>query len=456
MNYSAQPHPLKRVLSTFLLVLVVSGAIYSGGLFFTTVRAIVAQTELPFADHPVPVGVAPRRAASEVQVTQLVQRKERVNILLLGIDQRSNDQDTGPWRTDTMILVSLDPNTNSISMLSIPRDLWVTIPGYGENRINVAHYLGDANDYPGGGPALAKRTVWYALGVPVHYYARINFSGFVRAVDAIGGLTINVKEPIYDAKYPDENYGTYVLEIPAGVQQMDGARTLEYARTRHGFSDYDRMARQQDVLMAARDKVLSLDIPLSQVPAMIAALGDSVKTDLTLEEILALAETAKQIDRSNIRHGVIDDAMTTTVRTPQGALVEVPDWEKVHQLVNELFPTSTPSAVPSPSLARAQLAAEDARIGLQNGTLLVNLAQTTSATLREQGFAIVRYENADRFDYAETLLVVYADNKDYTVQALATALGIKPENVLRRQAEGNEVDLLVVLGRDYAQAVSGN
>jgi LCP family protein required for cell wall assembly len=455
MNHTVQPHPFKRVFGTFFMVLIVSGAIYSGGLFFSTVRAIVAQTTLPFADQPIPVGVAPRRAASEVQVTQLVKRKERVNILLLGIDQRTNGSDTGPWRTDTMILVSLDPNTNSIAMLSIPRDMWVTIPGYGENRINVAHFLGDAKDYPGGGPALAKRTVWYALGVPVHYYVRVNFTGFVRVVDAMGGLTINVEKAIYDAKYPDENYGTYVLEIPEGVQQMDGERTLQYARTRHGASDFDRMARQQQVLLAARDKVMSLNMPLSQVPAMLTALGDSIKTDLTLEEILALAETAKGIDRNNIRHGVIDDSMTTAVRTPQGALVEVPDWDKVHQLVNDLFPTSTPSAAPSPSLAKAQLAAEDARIALQNGTLLVNLAQTAAATLREQGFAVVRYENADRFDYAETLLVVYAD-KDYTAKALASHLGVKPENVLLRQSEDSTVDLLVILGRDYAQKMSGN
>lgn len=455
MNHTIEPHPLKRVFGTFFMVLVSFGAIYSLFLFFTTVRAIVARTELPFADHSLPVNIVPRRPASEVQVTQLVKRRERVNILLLGIDQRTNETDTGPWRTDTMILVSIDPNTKSASMLSIPRDLWVTIPGYGENRINVAHFTGDAKDYPGGGPALAKRTVWYALGVPVHYYVRVNFAAFVKIVDAMGGLTINVEQPIYDAKYPDENYGTFVLDIPAGVQQMDGQRALQYARTRHGSSDFDRMVRQQQVLFAARDKAMSLNIPLTQLPAMLTALGDSIKTDLSLEEILALAETAKGIDRTAIRHGVIDDSMTTTVRTPQGALVEVPDWEKVHQLVNDLFPTTSPSAEPSPSLAKAQLATEDARIVLQNGTLMANLAQTVSAELREQGFAVVRYENADRFDYAETLLVVYAE-KTYTIQALVAHLGVKPENILRRESGDSQVDLRIVLGRDYAQKLGGN
>lgn len=450
MEHHAEPHPIRRILGTFAMVILVAGAIYSAFLFFTTVRALVARAEFPFVERAVPAGVAQRRSASEVQVTQLVQRKERVNILLLGIDQRDNEADKGPWRTDTMILVSIDPNTNSASMLSIPRDLWVTIPGFGENRINVAHYLGDAYDYPGGGPALAKKTVWYALGVPVHYYVRINFTGFVKIIDAMGGLTINVEKPIHDDKYPDNNFGTFVLDIPAGLQHMDGERALQYARSRHGSSDYDRMARQQQVLLAIRDKALSLDIPLSQIPTILATLGDSIKTDLTLEEILALAETAKKIDRANIRYAVLDRSMTTTVVTAKGAMVEVPDWDKVRQLVNDLFPAPSPSTAPSPSLVKAQLAAEDARIIVQNGTLAVDLAQSVSAALREQGFAVMRYENAKRFDYAETLLIVYAD-KPYTTQSLAAALGIKAENILNRQGESTEADLVVILGRDYAQ-----
>ncbi|MBC7255515.1 MAG: LCP family protein [Chloroflexi bacterium] len=450
MEHHAEPRPIRRMLGTFAMVILVAGAVYSAFLFFTTVRALVAHAEFPLVERAVPVGVAQRRSASEVQVTQLVQRKERINILLLGIDQRDNEADKGPWRTDTMILVSIDPNTNSASMLSIPRDLWVTIPGFGENRINVAHYLGDAYDYPGGGPALAKKTVWYALGVPVHYYVRINFTGFVKIIDAMGGLTINVEKPIHDEKYPDNNFGTFVLDIPAGLQHMDGERALQYARSRHGSSDYDRMARQQQVLLAIRDKALSLDIPLSQIPTILATLGDSIKTDLTLEEILALAETAQKIDRANIRYAVLDRSMTTTVVTAKGAMVEVPDWDKVRQLVNDLFPAPSPSTAPSPSLVKAQLAAEDARIIVQNGTLAVDLAQSVSATLREQGFAVMRYENAKRFDYAETLLIVYAD-KPYTTQSLAAALGIKAENILNRQGESTEADLVVILGRDYAQ-----
>jgi len=267
-----------------------------------------------------------------------------VNILLLGIDQREIEK--GPWRTDTMLLVSIDPATEAAVMLSIPRDLWVTIPGYGESRINEAHYWGDAKKYPGGGPALAKKTVWYALGVPVHYYVRINFAGFEKLVDAIGGLTIDVKKPIHDEEYPDNTYGTMVIDIPAGVQNMNGQRALQYARSRHGTSDFDRMTRQQAVLLAARDKILSLDVPIIRIPELLRIAGNAVQTDMTVDEIMLLGRIAKGIARDEYQQGLIDSSMTTTVVTPQGWMVEVADWNKVRKLVDSLFPAPTPSAVP--------------------------------------------------------------------------------------------------------------
>ncbi len=339
--------PWMRAVSAFITVLIIAGALYSGFFFFSTVRALVAQVPLPFAERvvqaaePVPTSEADLPAEEQPQSEVVVpssQRKltEPVNILLLGIDQREGE--SGPWRSDTMILVSLDPVNHTAAMLSIPRDLWTTIPGYGEGRINTAHYLGDLHDYPGGGPALAKKTVWYALGVPVHYYVRVNFAGFEQLVDAIGGLIVEVPEEIYDTQYPTEDYGTTVLHIPAGVQHMDGKTALQYARTRHGSNDYARMERQQQILLAARDKVMSLDIPLSRIPTILELVGSSVQTDLTLEDMFALAEAARSIDPANIRSGVIDGSMTTTVVTPQGWMVEVADWDQVHALVNELFP----------------------------------------------------------------------------------------------------------------------
>ncbi len=174
-----------------------------------------------------------------------------------------------------MIVISIDPVNKSLSMLSIPRDLSVQIPDYNENnRINAAHLLGDARDYPGGGPALAKKTVQYTLGIPIQYYVRVNFEGFQKLVDLVGGITINVEAPIHDEKFPDANYGFMTVDIPAGVQKMDGVTALQYARVRHGSSDFHRARRQQQVLLAIKDKALSLDIPLTNIPSILYAGRD--------------------------------------------------------------------------------------------------------------------------------------------------------------------------------------
>jgi len=213
------------------------------------------------------------------------------------------------------------------------------------------------------------------------------------------------------------------------------------------------MTRQQAVLLAARDKVMSLDIPLSRIPQLLELAGDSVKTDMSIEDLIKLAEIAKRIDRSRIRYGVIDGSLTTTVVTPENWMVEVPDWDRVRQLVNDLFPSPVPSAAPTPSLSASLLASEKARVVLENGTLVPGLAQRTAELLKAQGFSVVRYENADRFDHAETLLVSHAD-KPYTTQVLAAQLGVSPENIRSAAEPDASVDIVIILGRDYAQRES--
>ncbi len=437
----------RRVLHSFLAVVVISGALFSGYSFFSTVRALFARTSLPFISRATSPAAVRGRLPGQ-KLPDISQKGERINILLLGIDQREGE--SGPWRTDTMILVSIDPAARSAIMLSIGRDLWVSIPGFGESRINMAHHNGDLYNYPGGGVALAKKTVASALGVPVHYYVRINFTGFEKLVDTMGGLDIEVETPIHDEAYPDGHYGTIVVDIPAGMQHMDGKTALQYARSRHGTGDYDRMMRQQQVIVAARDKVVRLDIPLHRVPNLLELAGESLQTDLTIEEIVALAPIAKQIERSKIQLGIIDDSMTTAVTTPENWMVEVPDWDKIRELVDSLFPAPIPSVMPSPSLVQAKLASEGGRIELQNGTLVTDLAQKTAQRLRDKGYNVVSYEDADRFDHAQTVIIDYAD-KEYTVQTLAAQLNVKPENIRREGNPGSDIDISVILGRDYAQ-----
>lgn len=440
--------PWHRALLSLVAVVIVSGTLYSLYLFFTTVRAVVAQTTVPLLPNPaVRDDLPPAVSLEGHDLEDLAVSNERLNILLLGIDRRPKEP--GPFRTDTMILLSFDLTNKTASMLSLPRDLWVTIPGYWEDRINTAHVIGDARGYPGGGIALAKKTVQHNLGVPVHRAVRIDFQGFVKLIDAIGGVTIDVPSRVYDARYPDNNYGYMVVDIPAGVQQMDGERALQYARSRHGSSDYDRMARQQQVILAARDKILSLHFNLAKIPEMLSLLGDSIYTDLPLSDILVLADMAMEIKAENIRHAVIDATMTRTVTLNSGAMVEVADWAKVRNLVQDLIP---PAGLEEedPDLRRALLADEGARIELRNGSLDTELAAKTADALREQGFNVIRYGNAERFDYLETT-VFDRTGKTYTVEALADVLKVNTALIEQAPLYPSDADIVVILGRDYAQ-----
>src|SRR4051794_34365113 len=177
------------------------------------------------------------------------QGARRPNILLPGIDHRAGEPVDGS-RSDTIMVVSIDPPSKSVVMMSFPRDLWVSIPGYYPQRINVAHAAG--------GPALTARTIEANFGIKIDNYARVDFDGFEQVVDAIGGVIVDVDRPIKDDEYPTDDYGLIRLYIPPGPMLMDGKTALMYARSRHSEDDFGRARRQQKVLMAIRDRGLQI------------------------------------------------------------------------------------------------------------------------------------------------------------------------------------------------------
>jgi LCP family protein required for cell wall assembly len=263
----------------------------------------------------------------------------RVNLLVLGIDQRGSQG--GYFRTDTMIIVSVDPKANSVGIISVPRDLWVPIWGYDiENRINTAHYYGDARAYPGGGPALARDTVAYNLGIPIHHYIRLNFSAFEKLIDEIGGIELYVEKTINDPLYPDEGTGYDPFYLPAGQHHLDGKTALKYARSRHGTGDFDRAQRQQQVILAARDQVVQLNqLPrlIANGPEILSTLGDSVRTDLNFDQAVQLAQIVNAIPLEAYRGAVIDQSYTQPYTTDSGAQVLIPLRDKIATLYESFF-----------------------------------------------------------------------------------------------------------------------
>ncbi len=246
-----------------------------------------------------------------------------VHVLILGTDERPGE--AGPFRSDTMILARFSPREPRVALLSIPRDLWVNIPGVGENRINAAHFFG--------GPPLAKETVAATFEVPVHYYVKINFDGFVRIVDALGGIEVDVPEPLVDTNYPTPDYGVTTVRIDAGLQKMDGEVALVYARSRYSTSDFDRARRQQQILVAMRAK-LTRPSTWPRLPRVARAVVESVETDMPAQEWPVLALIAWRAGAIE-RYAIGPNEVTPTMMA-NGADVLLPDWEAIRRVLAEM------------------------------------------------------------------------------------------------------------------------
>ena len=373
--------------------------------------------------------------------------RERVTILLLGVDNRC--EETGPDRTDSLMLVTVDPVGKTAGILSLPRDLWVEIPGFGVDRINNAHFFGEVSSYPGGGPMLAQETVAATLGVQIDYYITVNFDAFRDIVDLLGGLDIDVPEAIDDPNYPDNCYGYDPFQIDVGSQTLSGTQALKYARTRAtDGGDVDRAERQQTVVLAARERILrQFPSLIVQAPALWQTLDANVRTTLTLDEALQLALLVQEIPKENIRQAVIDYNYVYPEYTPQGDAVLVPIRANIRALRDELFaPPAVPPAVIEDLPEKVQ--AEAARIALLNGTPVFGLAGATQDYLLRQNVSIVEIGNADSATYATTQIVDFGDHP-YTVQYLVQLLGAPPLNVSQGDRPSGDYDILVILGNDW-------
>jgi LCP family protein required for cell wall assembly len=265
----------------------------------------------------------------------------RVSVLLLGIDQREGE--VGPFVTDTLILFSIDPIGKTGAILSIPRDLWVELPGIGQwGRINGANIVGDEISYPGGGgPAYAIKVVEQVLGLnTIDYFVVINFEVFTTLIDAIGPIEVCPSEPIDDDLYPDGSYGYISIHFDAGCQELEADRLLQYARTRHADSDIGRSTRQQEVILAVREKVLSTGGVFDLIPEgarLWQSLRDNVRTNMSFEDMVQLALKAEEIEENNIRRAQISFSEVELGLTAEGDEVLVPIGTDIQLLMRDLF-----------------------------------------------------------------------------------------------------------------------
>jgi LCP family protein required for cell wall assembly len=259
----------------------------------------------------------------------------RTNVLLLGVDSRPGEGYV--TRSDTIMLVTVDSGQPYVGMLSIPRDLYVDVPGHGYTRINAAHTYGESAA-PGGGPRLVAQAIADNFGVPVHRTVRLNFQGFVAIVDAAGGVDIDVAFPITDTAYPTDDYGITTIHFDPGTQHMDGERALQYARTRHSSNDFKRAERQQQVVQALIRK-LANPVNWWRLPMVYSAFSANVETDLTPIEAALLAPAVLRVGPDDFERRVLsrENSMVVNANVPGDPYLLAPNWPVVNPLVDEMF-----------------------------------------------------------------------------------------------------------------------
>ena len=375
----------------------------------------------------------------------------RVTMLVMGLDYRDWEGE-GPSRTDTMMLITMDPVSRTAGMLSIPRDLWVNIPGFDYGKINTAYYLGELYNLEGGGPGLAIQTVEELLGVDINYYAQVDFSAFENFIDEVGGVEVDVPYEITVDPVGPHN----TVTLPQGVQQLDGPTALAYARNRETFgADFDRADRQQQVVMAIFDQITKLgNLPklITNSPTIYNNLRYGIHTNLNLKETISLAWTAFQIPRENIKRGLIGPNETSRTFSADGMDILLPDLEAVRAVRDEVFSTTSGAApvatiyISNPEELRQ---AENATVSVLNATTTPGLASQTTDYLVNLGINVTETGNAE--EKSDTTVIIDYTGKPYTVQYLVELLNIQPNSIYSRYDPNSQTDIAILLGVDWAE-----
>jgi LCP family protein required for cell wall assembly len=359
-----------------------------------------------------------------------------INIVVLGSDRRP---DWDEWHTDVVQVVSIQPSVPAVTVLSIPRDLYVYVPGFWMSRINFTDMYGELYGYQGGGPALMQQTLLYNLGIPVDHYVRTDFDGLIGIVDGLGGIDVPVHCRLEDYwPYPDEN-GEYPIKVlEPGVHHFDGETALWYARSRLTSSVFARERRQQQVLEAIWRKARSLDL-VSRMPQLWDPLRSMVVTDMTLGDVLTLAEMGLRLEGQNVRFRNIGRQHVTPWTTPTGGAVFLPNWDELGPVLSEAL-----GPIPEGRLWRALQAVE-----VWNGTAHTGWDQLAADRLFREGFSAVVVE-PDRRDYPQTQLIDFTDTaKGSSASYLQWMFNISPENVISAPDPNVGMQYRLIIGADY-------
>ncbi|HUD20985.1 MAG TPA: LCP family protein [Candidatus Saccharimonadales bacterium] len=373
----------------------------------------------------------------------------RINVLLLGV---GGDAHPGGNLTDTMEVISIDPVNKSMAMMSIPRDLYVKRVDGTWGKINEVYSNGTAyckikacssGVDPGG--AAVKDMVGSIIGLPIHYFIKMDFTGFENIINTLGGVQINVTQRLYDPLYPAANMVNYApIDIKAGLQTMDGATALKYARSRETTSDFDRSRRQQQVLSAARQKALTLNILTNpvKITSIITSLGNHLKTDISTTDMAKFALLLKDVDGKETKTLVLDTSDTGPLKNgvaSNGAYILVPkkglgDYSEIQDLTLTVF--TDPNVIK-----------EAAKVLVVDATSKTGTGTTVATLLKSHGYNVIG--NLVAATTQATTAVQDSGNKPYSLKLLEKRFKLtKSSKIPSSNTSG--ADIIVTLGKDYA------
>ena len=411
----------------------------------TATLPAATQTEIPTIDPNLLINTVVPFSTIDPSGSQVLNNgQETVNFLLIGSDRRPG----GSFRTDTMVIAILRPNDGQVSLISIPRDLWVSIPGWENQRINTAYQHGISVDYPGGGPGLLKDTILYNLGVRIDHTAMVEFDGFRQIVDTLGGVDVPVACAytdwrLIDPSYDPENENNWALYTTGpGLIHMDGDLALWYARSRQKSNDFDRGRRQQEVLRALFTQALQAGT-LKRIPELYNDLKNTVETDLNLVDLLQLSLYAPKMTNADIRSYYIRPPLVSSWITEGGAAVLLPNEEPLQQMLTEALSASTKTVERQKTV-----------IDVMNGTSITGYETLAATRLNYAGYE-THLIPSDRQDYAYSVLIDKTDTQDRAQSdPILDAMGMLPGSVISGPDPNSSAHYLLILGYDYEPCFS--
>lgn len=466
VNFLGNPEPSRK---KFFFFLKIAGAILGSIVLFVILVSSNSNSEhsLLASIEQLPIIQRVRQLIHSADRPLSGETGDRINILLLGIGGPGHD---GPYLTDTIILASLKPSTGQVALLSVPRDLSVSIPNYGWYKVNHANSFGETQS-PGNGGELTSQVLSNTLGVPIHYYVRVDFSGFIQLIDELGGIDVEVDHGFVDTTYPTDHEGEVkTVSFKAGWQHLDGKTALDFARSRHGSngegSDFARSRRQQKILLAVKAKVFSLGTlrSPSKINSILTALHDDIKTNFSPWELLGATRLTGSLDTTQLITKVLDDSpdgLLTATTGDDGAYLLVPkkDWDTVRNLVANIFTAGSETA---------QVKSELVRVEIQNGTQLPGLANRTATLLSQKGYLVTHFGNAKQRDRTQTIIYDLTSGRNpqaldalkellHAEVAITTPPGLFPDTDTNSQLPNTEVayaastkpDFLIIIGTDF-------